>query len=171
MTMKRKQISVLAVPVGEEPSVRLIEPDLKSLQEFVGGNICSQAIAPNLSLYANDDGLRRRLPYNRCGFVGNFLITKISAFGNGISMTDKDVAKAQEWLARNAHRPPLCHVCGGPGGATMFCPCRDVLIYCVGCYDRLLDVMDSEDLTLRKRWSLCPRCRPLPQFDEKAEDV
>jgi hypothetical protein len=118
--MKEKKVAVLAVPVGKEPEVRLIHHDLKSLQEFVGGKICVQGIAPRVTLYANDDGLRLLLPYNRCGFVGNFLIAKVSSAGNEIAMTDKDVATAKAWLARNDHRSPLCHVCGRSGGTTFF---------------------------------------------------
>jgi hypothetical protein len=110
-------------------------------------------------LYANDDGWRLGLPYNRCGFVGDFFIAKISSAGNEIAMTDKDVATAKEWLARNDHRPPLCHVCGRMGGGTLFCPCRAVLIYCVECYNRLGEVMNGTDLDQKKRYGLCPRCR------------
>ena len=155
----KRNVSVLAVQVGQEPEVRLLHNDLESLQEFVGGQICVQGIAPRLTLYANDDGLRLGLPYNRCGFVGNFLIAKVSSAGNGIAMADKDVATAKEWLARNDHRPPLCHVCGRLGGVTLFCPCRDVLIYCVGCSDRLTEVMNGTDQGAQRRFCLCPRCR------------
>ena len=63
------------------------------------------------------------------------------------------------WLSRNDHRPPLCHVCGKHGGATMFCTCRDVLIYCVGCYDKCFQVMDGSDNKAKNRFALCPRCR------------
>ena len=157
--MKEKKVTVLVVPVGKEPEVRIIHHNLESLREIVGGDIFPQGIAPHLTVYANDDGLRLGLPYNRCGFVGDFLITKISSAGNGIAMTNKDSATAKEWLARNVHRPPLCHVCGRPGGATLFCPCRDVLIYCVGCYDRLGKVLNGDDLETKRRFCLCPRCR------------
>ena len=158
MADKRK-VSVLAVPVGQEPEVRLLHHDLKSLQEFVGGQICVQGITPHLSLYANDDGLRLGLPYNRCGFVGNLLIAKVSSAGNRIAMTDKDVATAKEWLARNDHRPPFCHMCGRMGGVTLFCPCRAVLIYCVECYNLLGEVMNGTDQGAQRRYGLCPRCR------------
>lgn len=166
---EKKQVSVLAVPVGKEPEMRLIQNDLKSLQEVVGGRICAQDIAPNLTLYANEDGIHRRLPYNCCGFVGDLLIAKISSAGNTISMTDKDIATAKEWLARNDHRPPYCHVCGRPGGVTLFCFCRDVLIYCVGCYNRLDKVINRGDLEAQKRFCLCPRCRELPQSEDDDE--
>ena len=159
----KKEVSVLLVPLGGEPVVRLIPSDeegsYEALSEFIGGSISSQVIAPRLQLLANDDGLRLRLPYNRCGFVGNCLIAKYSNAGNNISMTEKDVATALEWLARNDHRPPLCHVCGKPGGATMFCPCRDVLIYCVDCYDRTAQVMNGSSMKENERFALCPRCR------------
>jgi hypothetical protein len=155
----KKRIAVLAVPVGKEPEVQVIDNDLKSLQEFVGGQICAQGIAPRLMLYANDDGLQLGLPYNRCGFVGNFLIATISSAGNEIAMTDKDVATAKEWLARNDHRPPFCHMCGRMGGVTLFCPCRAVLIYCVECYNLLGEVMNGTDLDQKKRYGLCPRCQ------------
>src|SRR5690349_3376125 len=129
----KKEVPILAVPLGEKPVVRLIpaneEGTYEALSEFVGGTISSQVIAPRLLLIANDDGINLRLPYNRCGFVGNFLITKTSTAGNNISMRDKDIESAMQWLSRNDHRPPHCHVCGKPGGATMFCTCRDVLIY------------------------------------------
>jgi hypothetical protein len=74
-------------------------------------------------------------------------------------MTEKDVTTALEWLARNDHRPPLCHVCGKPGGATMFCPCRYVLIYCVACYDQVAQVMNGSNMKEKERFALCPRCR------------
>jgi hypothetical protein len=159
----KKEVSVLLVPLGGEPVVRLIPSDVESsyeaLSEFIGGSISSQVIAPRLQLLANEEGVLRRLPYNRCGFVGNIAIAKYSTAGNNISMTEKDVATALEWLARNDHHPPLCHVCGKPGGATMFCPCRDVLIYCVGCYEQCFRVMGGSDLKAKNRFALCPRCR------------
>jgi hypothetical protein len=86
MADKRK-VSVLAVPVGQEPEVRLLNNDLESLQEFVGGQICAQGIARRLWLYANDDGLRLGLPYNRCGFVGDLVIAKVSSATRGATPT------------------------------------------------------------------------------------
>src|SRR5262249_966555 len=90
---------------------------------------------------------------------GTFLIAKYSAAGNNISMTRKDIEKARLWLARNDHRPPLCHVCRKPGGATMFCPCRDVLIYCEGCYDRIGQVRKGSSRKEKERFALCRRVR------------
>jgi len=164
--MKVKKVAVLAVPLGKEPEVRLIQPDLESLMEFVGGTLSGEWIAPNLTLYANDGGLQLRLPYNRCGYVGNFLIAKISSAGNEITMTDRDVAKARGWLTRNDHRPPLCHVCGRPGGTTLFCRCRDVLILCASCYDQLCKVLNAPDLETKRRFCLCSRCRAQKQEGE-----
>jgi hypothetical protein len=159
----QKELSVLLVPLGGEPVVRLIPSDVESsykmLRGFVGGSVSSQVIAPRLHLIANENGMYLRLPYNRCGFVGTFLIAKYSSAGNNVSMTGKDIERAMLWLARNDHRPPLCHVCGKPGGATMFCPCRDVLIYCVGCYDRTAQVMNGSSMKEKERFALCPRCR------------
>lgn len=160
---ENKQVSILAIPVGREPVLRFIpsttEDRIDALQEIVGGHFGSSAMTPHLHLYSNEDGLWHGLPYNRCGFVGNLVIVKISAAGNPISLTDKDVAKAKEWLDRNDHRPPFCHVCGKPGGTTLFCPCRDVLIYCVGCYNQLAEIMGNSDETAQRRFCLCPRCR------------
>ena len=62
-------------------------------------------------------------------------------------------------MSRNDHRPPLCHVCGKPGGATMFCRCRDVLIYCVGCYRQVFEAMAGSDTKEKKRFCMCSRCR------------
>jgi hypothetical protein len=159
----KKEVAVLLVPLGGEPVVRLIPSDVESsykmLRGFVGGSISSQVIAPRLQLIANENGLYLRLPYNRCGYVGTFLIAKYSAAGNNLTMTEKDVATALEWLTRNDHYPPLCHVCGKPGGVTMFCRCRDVLIYCVDCYDRAAQVMNGSSTKEKERFALCHRCR------------
>lgn len=161
--MVKKEVSVLAVPLGGKPVVLPIPSDVngsyEALKSFIGGWICSQGIAPRLQLLANEEGVLSRLPYNRCGFVGNIVIAKYSIGGNNISMTEKDIELAMSWLSRNDHRPPLCHVCGKHGGATMFCTCRDVLIYCVGCYDKCFQVMDGSDNKAKNRFALCPRCR------------
>ena len=158
-----KENSILVIAVGDEPVVRFIpskvDDQLDALQEIIGGHFGVLDITPHLHLYSNEDGLRRGLPYNRCGFVGNLVIVKISTAGNQISLTDKDIVKAKEWLSRNDNRPPFCHVCGKPGGATLFCPCRDVLIYCVGCYNQMAEIMGSSDEAAQRRYCLCPRCR------------
>jgi hypothetical protein len=159
----KNEVSVLAVPLGKNPILRLIPSNNDGCYEavcaIVGGGICSQEIAPRLRLIANDNGLSRRLQYNRCGHVGNLVIAKYSSAGNIILMTDKDIEVAKEWLTRNDHRPPFCHVCGKPGGVTMFCTCRDVLIYCEGCYKQCFQVMNGNDMDEKKRFALCSRCR------------
>jgi hypothetical protein len=160
MSEKTKNpISVLHVPLGAEPEVRVIPNDYEALQELVGGSFEGYLINPRLSLYVNGDGLARHLPYNRCGFVGSFAVGKCSTAGISLSLTDKDVATAKEWLARNDQRPPVCHVCAGPGGHTMFCTCRDVLVYCPDCMHQLATVMNGDDMTEKMRYGLCDRCR------------
>ena len=153
-----KEITMLAVPVGEEPSEYSLAATSagKWLGEFVGGAMGIESIGRSLSLVANDSGLNLRLPYNRSGFVGNFAIVKTSSAGNTTSMRRRDIADTLEWLMRNECRPPLCHVCGGPGGATLFCACRDVLIFCPACYGHLGDEMKPAQA---KRFVLCERCR------------
>ena len=144
----------LALPLGAEPQECSIptDPDAQYgwLQEFVGGSISIHRITASLVLTFNDNGLLLRLPYNRCGFVGNVVVRKVSSAGNTLSMNPNDLETARDWLDRNECSPPVCHVCGDPGGLTMFCRCRDVLIFCVECYRKL-----GGD---RERFGLCGRC-------------
>jgi hypothetical protein len=163
----KKEVSVLLVPLGGEPVMRLIpahgEGSFEALSDFVGGGVSSEMLVSRLQLIANDNGMRLRLPYNRCGFVGNFLIAKCSTAGNIIHMSDKDIEHAMSWLNRNIHRPPYCHVCGKPGGVTMFCPCRNVLMYCVDCYNQMDPILSGGDDGAMKRFALCPGCRQPPE--------
>jgi hypothetical protein len=124
----------------------------------VGGSFEGYPISPRLTLYVNGDGLFKGLPYNRCGMVGHFMIGKVSQAGYSLSLADKDVASAKEWLARNDQRPPVCHVCSAPGGHTMFCPCGDVLIYCPDCMSQVATKMTGTDGLEKFRYGLCARC-------------
>jgi hypothetical protein len=153
-----KEITVRAVPVGDGPREYSVAGTRAGqwLRDFVDGALGIESIGHSLCVVSNDNGLGLRLPYNRSGFVGNFAIVKISSAGNSTSMRKKDIANASEWLKRNEHVPPLCHVCGGPGGATLFCVCLDVLVFCPACYDQLGDEMSP---TQARRFGLCARCR------------
>ena len=139
----------LLVPLNGDPRPVEIPRDedagYAALREHVGGTIGSQRIFGRLVATVNDNGLMGCLPYNRCGFVGNFLIGKTNIAGADLSMTPKDISQAEAWLARNDQRPPICHICQEPGNATLFCPCRDVLIYCQHCYHQLNDVLQGSN--------------------------
>jgi hypothetical protein len=159
---KAKDATILLVPVGGEPELKTVERDVDSSSEFmgrwVGGTIASNDIGHRLHLICNDDGLALRLPYNRAGMVGPLLVGKYSPWGNLVSMSDADVAVAKAWLAHNDHRPPLCHVCGQPSGTTLFCPCRNVLIFCPPCAGRLEEVLRGDTKEM-ERFCVCERCR------------
>lgn len=132
---------ILAVQHGQPPLPEEIpgtdEGSLTWLQNFVGGSIGGIGIGGGLTLINNDDGLNLRLPYNRAGQVGNFAIQRFSEkTGKLLSLRQKDITYALDWLARNQHIPPLCHVCGELGGCCLLCVCRDVLIYCPSCYSK-----------------------------------
>jgi hypothetical protein len=155
----KKPISVLYVPLGQDPQVREIPNDYDALMELVGGSFEGYSITERLTLYVNGNGLLKQLPYNRAGMVGNIAIGKHSSAGISLSLTDKDVGTALEWLLRNDQRPPICHVCGGPGGHTLFCTCRDVLIYCPDCNHQLATVLNGTDKREQFRYGLCGWCR------------
>lgn len=135
----KNMATILAVQRGLKPEVTEIpasdEGSCDWLREFVDGSIGGIGIGGGLTLVNNDDGLARQLPYNRAGQVGNFAIQRCSdKTGKLLSLRKKDIEFALEWLDRNEHIPPLCHVCGNIGGCCLLCVCRDVLIYCPSCY-------------------------------------
>lgn len=150
--MVNRLVKVVAVRVGQEPQVESIDSSLEGFQEFVGGSIGGSCLVNRVSIIANDDGLHLQLPYNRAGMVGDFFFCKHHHQGKEIDMKPNDIAWVLGWLKRNDHRPPRCHICGGHGGATLFCPCRNVLIYCVACYSQLLDHLRE------RRWTTCDEC-------------
>ncbi len=155
-----KPVSVLVVPVGGEPELVKLEADeLAHLQRLVGGYIECQHAPRGLELIVNENGLRRGLPYNRCGFVGTMVFSRLSATGRRLDLRPEHIAKIKDWLARNDQRPPRCHVCGCRAVATMFCPCRNVLLYCGSCYRHSFEVMTGSDEEARRRYCLCQTCR------------
>jgi hypothetical protein len=127
----------MLVKAGGEPLMLDIEPGWEALAELTGGAFEGYPLTGRLTVYVNGNGRNLGLPYNRAGFLGDFVIGKVSSAGNPLRMLDKDVQAALQWLERNDQRPPLCQVCGRPGGTTLFCKCRDVMIYCPECYVRL----------------------------------
>jgi hypothetical protein len=162
-------VQVLLIPVGGEPVVGDIPTStkggFKAISEWVGGGICSNDISerPHLEILCNDDGLELGLPYNRAGHVGQLVIARYDAEGYQESMTGLDCALARDWLARNDQRPPLCHVCGGPGAnITYFCFCRDVLVFCLDCEKRRGLVMATGEWEEQERYGMCAKCRQKP---------
>jgi hypothetical protein len=154
----KRTVSVIKIGVGATPQIDFVPKNdqlsLEWLQDYVGGGIECSDIGRDMACVFNGDGLREGLAYNRAGLVGNFVIGKWNPIsGNMINLQEADREFASEWLLRNQCYPPQCHVCGSHGGCTMRCACRDVLIYCVNCYNQLLDHIRDE------RWGKCPRCR------------
>jgi hypothetical protein len=166
---KKKLVQVLLIPVDGEPVVGDIPASAKggykAISEWVGGGFCSDQISerPHLEIICNDYGPELGLPYNRAGHVGQLLIARFDAEGGIESMTDLDWALALDWLARNDQRPPLCHVCGGPGdNITYICFCWDVLIFCLDCEKRRGQVMAVGEWEEKARYGMCAKCRQKP---------
>lgn len=87
------------------------------------------------------------------------VFSRMSATGRRLDLRPEHVAKIKDWLARNDQRPSRCHVCGGQPVGTMFCPCRNVLLYCGACYERLIEAMTDTDEEARRHYCLCQTYR------------
>jgi hypothetical protein len=119
--IKTKDIRVVAVRLGEEPTIETwtykwdtlgkenknrASAQLKLFQEFVGGQVephpCS---GRDVMIYVNGDGLRTPLPYNSCGIVGNYVFYKCDHHGWTQSLTDDECRKCLAWCQANKNLP------------------------------------------------------------------
>lgn len=88
-------INILLCNVGQQPVVTRIDSRLTTMQKLVGGLIEFVDIGQGLSIVCNEDGIRLRLPQNRCGILGNFFFTKTGSHGRSVSLSDAEVTVAQ----------------------------------------------------------------------------
>lgn len=93
--MKERTITVIVCRVGEGPVVEDMANTLQAMQGLVGGYVEEINVLPGgLVMFANEDGLPRRLPYNRsvCGvqIVGDFFVCR-SAGSELASIVDGDL--------------------------------------------------------------------------------
>lgn len=96
------KIKVLIKKVGEEPEVREIESNLRTLQELVGGYIESVYFGANLDshgifAYGNENA---KFEHQECNFwlynkqdvfCGTAIFMKDNEMGEEVSLTDEDI--------------------------------------------------------------------------------
>lgn len=90
-------IKVVLCEVGKEPSVVEIENDLYTLQKIVGGYIENITLQSKICLICNEEGMLKGLPFNRCGILGTFILTKYDSEGKLISLSNSETKIIQEW--------------------------------------------------------------------------
>ncbi len=100
-------IKVVVKQVGEQPKVKVIENNIKALQEIVGGSIEMVRVPfTNEMLYmvCNDTGKLDNLPVNfyepaRCDIiVGNVFFTAGDYEGNLIDLTNEQIRAIKSYL-------------------------------------------------------------------------
>ena len=111
MEQEKNTLTVLEIAPGQYPKQVEIDPDLKALQQAVGGNIgASYPFSDPVAIVYNDEGKLMGLPLNRAlrdedgeiydAIAGTFFICGALADSeNFTSLTDEQVAY---WLRRFA---------------------------------------------------------------------
>lgn len=109
-----KSLRVVYSPVGGPPEVREIENSLRALQELIGGRIqiaCLWADNEYEEFIAvvDEEGRLKDLKPNIYGayelLVGPVVITKSDGLDDFASLSDKDIRRVLERLAREAPEP------------------------------------------------------------------
>lgn len=107
--MEKKKIQVVIKRLGEEAVIEEISKGLETLREIVGGRIemTSHPDFPKgVNLVCNEEGklegLKPNIHWGTSDVInGNFLIMAHNASGNSISLTDKQVEFAKNFIAEN----------------------------------------------------------------------
>lgn len=88
----------MVVPVGRQPYVATMTKlqQLEYMQAIVGGYLEGVSLGHGLCLYCNEEGKLQGLLPNRVvrgdTIVGDFLVTRVDAEGETVSLTDEDIA-------------------------------------------------------------------------------
>lgn len=90
-------IKVVLCEVGKEPKVVEIKNDLQTLQEIVGGYIENVTLRSKICLICNEEGMLKGLPFNRCGILGPFILSKANEDDELISLSDSEIRIIGEW--------------------------------------------------------------------------
>ena len=93
---------VILCKMGEEPVLTRMELSNENLQDFVGGYYRMYGVGPDIYFCCNEDGMGLKLPFNRNGMLGNFIVCA----GHGTRDLSKDeVRKAMIYLTRYKDLP------------------------------------------------------------------
>jgi hypothetical protein len=88
----------------------------EDIQRIVGGYVehipyPTQLKRPGLVVFADENGIRKPLPYNRWGLVGIFVIVKMSRDGRFIPMSDSEMeAVIYDLRDSSGYLDPQCEV-------------------------------------------------------------
>lgn len=103
--MQEINVQVLLYRRGEEPELRWVKNSLEAFQELVGGNIEGHPVTddPNLQLICYEYGHFEREPNRLVRGLdlvhGDFFVTRVDEEGEGVSLTEEDVARCRRWVS------------------------------------------------------------------------
>lgn len=114
------KVEVVVKKVGDEPYVTQLfyagitptsgiqrwETDKEAASFLVGGKPEWVHLGGKVYACVNGNGLLRDLPYNSCGFVGDFFFASLLDSGKVGVMSERDKRRVFKWYEANKHRPP-----------------------------------------------------------------
>jgi len=102
-----EKITVVMVK-ADSPEIEVFEMNntLEALQEAVEGYIEAVTVSDNMTMWVNEEGLLKDLPYNftvirqtyptLSNIVGNVVVTRVTDAGDNASLTESDIEQIRQ---------------------------------------------------------------------------